>query len=249
MSIVQTFDDLVEPPRADGVPYTQIEIAEALDVDGVPGAWVTLEVQALVPVTVDPEHPLPREITTTLATTEDAWYRFRYLDAATGVSRWTEPLFTGLRADEQIRPSMSDVAALVRARTKVVGGSEAGTFTAGTRPTADEVEALIDEAADEVLGKVAVPEPGTPYARRVTGAIRLYTAMLIELSYYPEQIGTARSPYSAYEALYERRVKALIAEGETGSPQGEGGEGDSPGDASWWFPDDAGGLVGWGSQW
>jgi hypothetical protein len=150
------------------------------------------------------------------------------------------------------RPSLADVATLLRARTKIRGGAEAGTFTDVTRPTGDEVEGLIDEATDEVLGKVQTPEAGSAYERRVRGAIRLYTAMLVELSYFPEQIGTGRSPYASYERLYESRLKALVAEGETGAVQGEGGDGaggDSPADASWWFPDDDDGLVGWQSSW
>lgn len=150
------------------------------------------------------------------------------------------------------RPSVADVAALLRARTKArgSGGREVGTFDDTTRPTGDDVEGLILEAVDEVFGKVQVPEPGTNYERRVRGAIRLYAAMLIELSYFPEQIERGQSPYSAYEKLYESRLEALIVEGETGEVQGEGGDGEGgAADASWWFPEDAGGLVGWGSHW
>lgn len=150
-------------------------------------------------------------------------------------------------------PSIEEVAKLVRARTKArgSGGREVGTFDDTTRPTGDDVTGLILNAVDEVLGKVQEPEAGTAYERRVRGAIALYTAMLVELSFYPEQVERGQSPYASYEKLYESRIKALIAEGETGEVQGEGdGEGGGgSADASWWFPEDAGGLIGWSSHW
>lgn len=143
-------------------------------------------------------------------------------------------------------PTVADVALLLRARTQVRGGKEAGTFNEETRPTGQEVSLLIGEASDEVLGKVQTPVAGSDYERRVRGAIRLYAAILIELSYFPEQVGTGQSAVAAYERLYESRVKALIAEGETGEVQGEGGEGPGGGDsahAAWVFPIDYGGQI------
>lgn len=162
------------------------------------------------------------------------------------------------------RPSVRDVAGLLRARTKVTGGKEAGTFNQQTRPTAEEVEGLIDDALDEVLGKVqsidsTLPAgsgynaPGSAYERRVRGAVRLYAAILVETSYFPEQVKSGQSAAATYQQLYSSRIKALVAEGETGIAQGEGsggsGGGDSPADAAWAFPANAGGMVGWTSRW
>ncbi len=164
-----------------------------------------------------------------------------------------------------IEPSVASVAALLRARTKVKGGGELGMFTSVTRPTDVEVDLLIEEAMSEVLGKVtpidptlpagsAYNAPGSDYEGRIRGAVRLYTAVLVELSYFPEQVGSSKSPAATYQALYDSRIRALIAEGETGRAEGMGqgasGRGDSPADASWSFPNIApGGLVGWTSRW
>jgi hypothetical protein len=163
-----------------------------------------------------------------------------------------------------VRPSIERVASYIRARTKLKGGAELGTFNAQTRPTDDEVEEFIDDALDEVLGKVqpvdSTLSPGTPmgpgsdYERRVRGAVALYAAVTAELSLQPEQVRNDQSPAALLQARYESRIRALIAEGETGRPEGEGsggpGGGDAPADAAWTFPDAAPGvLVGWASRW
>lgn len=173
----------------------------------------------------------------------------------------TEPITVELGA----RPGLSEVAALLRARTKVQGGKELGTFTSATRPTDVEVEDLIDMASDEVLGKVqpidsSLPSgssynaPGSDYERRIRRAITLYTAILIETSYWPEQVRNNQSPVATYQQLYDSRIRALISEGEVGRAggmgEGAGGAGDAPADAAWTFPDAMpGALVGWASRW
>jgi hypothetical protein len=123
-----------------------------------------------------------------------------------------------------------------------MGGREVGTFDANTRPTSDEVDGLIDEAVAEVLGKCKLPEEGSLYEGRVRSTIALYTAILVELSYFPEQIASGKSPEPEFRSLYELRIKALIAEGETGEPQGMGGKDESPADAAWAFPEGGIGL-------
>lgn len=169
-----------------------------------------------------------------------------------------------------VRPPNRQVAGLMRARTKVPGGKEQGVFvdgpaTAATRPTATQVDGLIDDALDEVLGKVqpidatAVPgsaynAPGSRYERRVRGAVALYAAILIETSYYPEQVRSGQSPVTVYQQLYDSRIRALIAEGETGAAEGMGqgasGGGDAPADAAWGgFPPGIGGLIGNSTVW
>lgn len=162
-------------------------------------------------------------------------------------------------------PTVQDVARLIPARTKVTGGKELGTFNESTRPTDAAVLGLIDEASDDVLGKVqpidytltagsAWNAAGSAYERRIQRAIALYAAILIEQGYFPEQIRSNQSPVATLQGLYDSRIKALISEGETGAAQGMGvggsGGGDAPADASWSFPDAAPGvLVGWASRW
>lgn len=161
-------------------------------------------------------------------------------------------------------PTVDDVAALLRARTRVPGGRTLGTFNESTVPTADAVSVLIAEAADEVTGKAQPVDytlpagagynaPGGDYERRMRRAIALYTAILIEISYFPEQVKNSQSPVTVYQQLYDSRLRSLIAEGETGGPQGMGegssGAGDAPADAAWSFPHSVGGLVGWQTNW
>lgn len=167
-----------------------------------------------------------------------------------------------------VRPGVRDVAGLLRARTKSTGGKELGTFADGqTRPGATEVDGLIDDAVDEVLGKVvgidtslppgsAYNAPGSAYERRIRGAIRLYAAILVETSYFPEQVRANQSPVNVYQQLFDSRIRSLIAEDKLGHPEGfgdvgKGGSGgaDSPADAAWSYPADGGGLIGWSTRW
>lgn len=251
-------------PRDDGHPWTTARIQEAA---AETGPWTQIDQIALAPLDADPANPATRDLTTSLATLAEGWYRIIWADAAGGTSSPTPPVENLSDLAGGVRPSLQEVASRVRARTKVRGGSELGTFNTQTRPTSGDVEDLIDDALDEVLGKVqpidatlpagsSYNAPGSDYERRIRRAVALYTAILIELSYFPEQVRSGQSPVDAYQKLYDSRIRALIAEGETGRAEGMGvgtgagaGGGDAPADAAWTFPADAGGLVGWGSHW
>ena len=250
---VVTLSRYVPLERDDGVPWARVRIEEA---PAATGPWTALETQTLSPVDTDPSQPAARSLTTTLGTLKEGWYRLVWIDGHNAESAATPPLQNTSDLAVGTRPTVAEVAARLRARTKASGtgpggsggGRELGTFTSQTRPTAGDVEDLIDDALDEVLGKVQTPTPGSDYETRVRRTVALYTAILIELSYFPEQVKANHSPVAIYQQLYTSRIKALIAEGETGKPQGEGsgtGGGDSPGDAAWVFPADTGGLVGW----
>lgn len=248
MAFVVTLEDFVPPPRADGIAFTHARVEESAAQDGV---FVALASLPLSPLDSDPSQPEPRELTLA-GTIAEGWYRVVWTDASGRETASTPPIQNTAELPGGTRPSVMEVAALLRARTKVTGGRELGTFTEATRPTSREVGELIDEAADEVLGKVQAPTEGSDYERRVKRAIRLYSAILIETSYFPEQVKSGQSAATVYQQLYSSRVKALIAEGETGNPQGEGGSGPgggSPGDAAWTFPENQGGMVGLGSRW
>lgn len=95
-------------------------------------------------------------------------------------------------------PTVADVGAILRARTQQAledGGGEAGTFNTTTRPTAEQVTALIEQACSDVtadLGSTTLGERCEPLAKR---ACALSAAMLVELSYFPEQVASDHSPY------------------------------------------------------
>ena len=156
-----------------------------------------------------------------------------------------------------IDPTVEDVAALLRARTQDNNDVEIGTFNDDTRPTGDEVQKMIDMAADLIYGATgdltALPCSGAENIREAANRFwALMSAMLVELSYFPEQVEDNRSPYEHYKELFDSlfgNLKDAIAacwEGDdTGPPQPEG----APGNAAWAFMEDQGGLVGWQTRW
>lgn len=146
------------------------------------------------------------------------------------------------------RPEVSDVGALLRARTKSSSSGEIGTFDETTRPTDAQVDELIETAVQHVAAKVGVTLPSSVHemARRVAA---LRTAMLVELSYFPEQVRSDKSAYEHYKTLFDEEL-AVLAEAAQDAQAGEdpGGVDDqlSP---TYSFPEDGGGLVGWGTSW
>lgn len=105
-------------------------------------------------------------------------------------------------APSDVLCDVADVAALLRARTKDDSGNELGDFTADTRPTDVEVEELIEQAADMVLAVANGDVPSRLYGfgRHV---VALRTAMMVELTYWPEQVQRENSPYQHIRGMFE----------------------------------------------
>jgi hypothetical protein len=109
---------------------------------------------------------------------------------------------------DDFRPTVADVAALLRARTKDVNGEEVGTFNDDTRPTSAQVITLIERACADVQVATGVSPP--PYlAEGARSAAAVGTACYIEKSYYPEQVRSDRSAYQYYADEYDKQVQAL----------------------------------------
>jgi hypothetical protein len=107
------------------------------------------------------------------------------------------------------RPSIEDVGARMFARTLDSNGNRrTGTFSATTLPSATAVDTLIDDALSTVEAAVGRDLDGDFLATAKT-AVVYNTAMLIELSYFPESTESGDSAYKAYEARYEDVVKHL----------------------------------------
>jgi hypothetical protein len=125
-------------------------------------------------------------------------------------------------------PTVADVAAHIRARTKDAGGNEVGTFDANTRPTGDQVELLIENALRCVQTQIGI-DPCTERLQEEAGAATaLYAAMLVEVSYFPEQTSASGSSFNSLKALFDPQMKALdqeVARECGGSAEGEGGAG------------------------
>jgi hypothetical protein len=145
-------------------------------------------------------------------------------------------------------PSVADVGAVLRARTVDPDGNELGTFTDATRPTGVQVAELIAGGVADVYGEVGiVPDVLLPQARRVSA---LGTAILVELSYYPEQTNSARSAYVALRDLYETHLKRLtVAVGEVQSGDLLGLGDDPPLPQFGGMTGDIGGIRAPGASW
>jgi hypothetical protein len=105
-------------------------------------------------------------------------------------------------------PTPDQVAQLLRARTKDSAGKEVGAWTADTRPTLVEVEGIIELAVGQLSAAIGAAVPDV-CAQGAQGAAALLAAMLVELSYFPEQVRSDRSAYAEYKALYDGRVVML----------------------------------------
>lgn len=210
------------------LPWTQVEISQA-DPRHRGGPYTVIDVQGLTPVDTDPEHPQSRKISTNQATIPVGWFKVAFLDA-NDVRDEADPVyFPG-----GLRPSVDEVAARIPTRTKAVGGtSELGTFADPdpndpsvpyTRPSATEVETLIDQAVTDLLGSTGtISEDQEPQFRSVAS---LYTAMLVELTRFPEQIRAGTSPYPQLKDLYDAALKALLKAIEEVGVGGQVGPGD-----------------------
>ena len=120
--------------------------------------------------------------------------------------------------DLNMRPSVADVASLIRARTKDSDGREVGTFNDDTRPTAAQVELHIDNAVALLAVRLPSDMPDA-YVGSVKALTAYRAALQIEKSYFPEQV---RSDRSAYDQLREEYLDDLAA--LTEALEGAGGE-------------------------
>lgn len=148
---------------------------------------------------------------------------------------------------EAATPTVAEVGSLLRARTKDNVGNELGTFTPNTRPREDAVLSLIQQAANEVGMRVGFETPAVVWPS-VRWMIALRAAMLIELSYFPEQVRSDKSAYDRYERMYNSQIDALeeaVREAGSGEDPGEGDDAKLP---SFGFPEDVGGMIGWGTR-
>ena len=121
------------------------------------------------------------------------------------------------------RPTVAEIAAILRARTKDTSGNEVGTFTDDTRPTNTEIESLITNSIYHVEaqagGMVCSADKLTDGAKVLTV---LWTAMLVETSYFPEQVRADKSAWPEYKQMYDsillwfRDANAACLEAEEG---------------------------------
>jgi len=140
------------------------------------------------------------------------------------------------------RPTVESVAALLRARTQDDQMRELGTFTADTRPTDTEVEELIDLAVTTFSGEVGADPCNEMMIGAARGHLALSTALLVELSYFPEQVASDRSPFDKLKDLWEAQHEALVSSisfvcGGTGGGDSDGSVAGSLPMPKWSYPE------------
>lgn len=221
---VVTFVDYQPLARFDADPWIKAKIYEAATEAGV---YTLIETITFVDPDVDSSNPKARSFTTDVATLEAGWYQVIFEDASADTSP-TAPIHNLPSLDAAFYPLVSDVGAILRARTKSATGAELGTFTAETRPTYDQTVRLIASASKDVLNAVDDDIPVRLY-NDAQDVIALGAALLVELSYFPEQVASGRSPYDQLKELYDMRLSRLMtavgredAEDATGDPGATG---------------------------
>jgi hypothetical protein len=124
---------------------------------------------------------------------------------------------------ESITPSVIEISQLLRARTKDAAGYEVGTFNDDTRPTSSQVAGLAVTAATDIQARLGTspPEDIEDLAR---GVAALLAACMVEISYFPEQVQTGRSPFEQMRELLDLRLAVLtgwVGGDEGAVPPGE----------------------------
>lgn len=125
--------------------------------------------------------------------------------------------FPGFPDDAWV-PEVDDVAKYLRSRTRNQFGVEVGTFTDDTAPTAAGVADLIGLAVANFTARFGT-EIVASDAGNVRALLAIRTAMLVELSYFPDQIRVDRSPYNELKALYEEMLASVIIDPDTVTPE------------------------------
>jgi hypothetical protein len=232
--------DYIPADRFDGQPWTAARLEEAPNAEG---PWTPIDEFTLSPLDTDPTEPQPRSFTSSNGSLEVGWYRIIWVGALLDESA-TPPIYLN-RVRLSFEPSLADVGALIRTRTTPRGATaELGTFTADTRPTGDQVSALITKSVGKVLEKVEIAglvggNLPTELLDPAREAAALRTAMLVELTFYGDQISVSRGPFKELKDLYKEAIDELAAAVEAIGPDGEIGTDDdrsATGMPSWSFP-------------
>jgi hypothetical protein len=229
-----SFTDFTPPPRYDGIKWASVKIEES---DQEIGPWTLIETLAITPLDIDPANPQKRNFTTNNATLETGWYRLTFIDQDGAFLQPTTPIHNVPDEAQPWMPTVGDIGNLMRSRTKDSVGNEIGTFTDKTRPKYEQVVEVIRTATDDVISETDTDIPAEAY-RLARTAIKYKAAMLIELSYFPEQVQPSHSPYEHYRQLYMDAMKNLLialAREESEELYGEAGV---PVYAQWTFPDE-----------
>lgn len=109
-----------------------------------------------------------------------------------------------------VTPTVDDVALLERTRTIVDSDdTEEVTFTNATRPSADEVTELISTSVPLVLSDLPHLNINPDHYSQISHAIALYTAILIEGSFFRNQQEGAKTTM-LWQVLYDNTMSNIV---------------------------------------
>jgi hypothetical protein len=195
------FLDMMPPARStpDNQLWTQYKIQSSTDGSN----WVTFEGPSLLdPAYTDPANPESYNFTSVDAPVDAVYFRVVWIDGL-GVEQETEPL-TRPRELPAWAPSLGDVAEHIPLRTKTSNGFVVGTFTAETKPaTADLVSRLIVKGVKRVRPLFEDPITDPTRADEAKDLAALWTAMLVELGLFSDQVQNDQSPYPQLKELWD----------------------------------------------
>lgn len=131
-------------------------------------------------------------------------------------------------------PGLADLGALMRTRTRTDLGGELGTFTPDTRPTDVDAMRIILQAQSDVTDQTGVDIPQPAWGAAMS-LITYRAAMLVELSYFAEQVAASKSPYPQYQALYADALPHVLTAVKEIAQGEQIGIEDDPGLPVWGF--------------
>ena len=221
MPYVVTFKDYqpsARYPPAEGA-WVTARIEEASD---PAGDWTAIDTITLDPVDPHPKHPRPRDFTTENATLLEGWYRIVWVDALDGEQATSPVQNVDAATVPTWPPSVQDVADLSPAYTRhpVDGtgeqsGAEQNIFDDTTDPTSSQVQALIDAAVREVMGRcgvgVARLELFGELARQTAA---WHAAANIEAEKQPEGAVETSGAYQWKQASYVACLTSLVKQAD-----------------------------------
>lgn len=176
------------------------------------GPWTLISTETLSPADTDPLLPATRSFDVTVPDLGyPGWLRVVFLDAL-GNQEPTEPIYVG----SAIRPAVLEVANLMPDRTTDADGNLVGTFDATTRPTAAQVESLIDLSLDAIDPDV-LSDATTESQRAARSIVALSAAILVEASYFADQGGVNEARIAVWERLIARHTAAAGIDAGGGS--------------------------------
>lgn len=110
-----------------------------------------------------------------------------------------------------VTPDIHRVEALLRIRTRDKFQNEVGVWNEDTRPTGEQAAAMMAEAERQVKAKLGGVDPCTEaLADDAAACIHLKAAMLIEISYFGEQVAKDLSPYPELKEQYKEEIETLL---------------------------------------